>query len=100
MFLIGLFQSVESTQVLPTGPVLAFECLWRGCDYQYEDLQDLKIHLLDSTCHLRKSGTVIPSWLTDDDDDDDEMEDNYGVVDCDVDEDNNGWEEEEDVLTC
>ena len=44
--------------MLPTGPVLAYECLWRGCDYQYEDQQDLKIHLLDSTCHLRKSGEV------------------------------------------
>lgn len=54
-------QSTESasSQVLPSGPVLAYECLWRGCDYQYEDLQELKIHLLDSTCHLRKSGTVF-----------------------------------------
>ena len=50
-------QAVESIQVMPSGPVLAYECLWRGCDYQYEDLQELKIHLLDSTCHLRKSGT-------------------------------------------
>ena len=40
--------------------------------------------------------------VDDDDDDDDEMEDNYGVVDCDVGEDNNGLEEkgEEDALTC
>ena len=28
--------------MLPSGPVLAYECLWRGCDYQYEDLQELK----------------------------------------------------------
>ena len=55
--------------MLPTGPVIAYECLWRGCDYQYEDLQDLKIHLLDNTCHLRKSGEFCcyvhsMSWRT------------------------------------
>lgn len=55
-----------SSQILPSGPVLAYECLWRGCDYQYEDLQELKIHLLDSTCHLRKSedGFFHCLWTT------------------------------------
>ena len=43
---------------MPSGPVQAHVCLWKGCDYQYEDLQDLKIHVLDSTCHLRKSGEL------------------------------------------
>lgn len=57
---------VESSQIVPSGPVLVFECLWRGCDYQYEDLQELKIHLLDSTCHLRKSddGFFHCLWTT------------------------------------
>ena len=52
---------MDSNQVIPTGPVLVYECLWRGCDYQYEDLKDLRIHVLDSMCHLRKSGRIIIS---------------------------------------
>lgn len=55
MFL-SLQGSVDSGQTIPTGPIFVYECLWKGCDYQYEDLHDMRIHLLDSTCHLRKSG--------------------------------------------
>ncbi|RMX46781.1 hypothetical protein pdam_00021032 [Pocillopora damicornis] len=58
--------SVDSGQTIPTGPIFVYECLWKGCDYQYEDLHDMRIHLLDSTCHLRKSedGLFHCLWST------------------------------------
>ncbi len=39
-----------------TGPGMVYECLWQGCDYQYEDLNELIIHTLESGGHLMKMG--------------------------------------------
>jgi hypothetical protein len=39
-----------------TGPGMAYDCLWQGCDYQYEDLNELVIHFLESGGHLIKMG--------------------------------------------
>ncbi|XP_046839607.1 protein polybromo-1-like isoform X2 [Xenia sp. Carnegie-2017] len=45
-------------------PVMVYECLWEGCDYQYEDLNELMIHLLESGGHLVKleDGTCPCKW--------------------------------------
>lgn len=35
--------------------MFVFECLWSSCEHQYEDLQDLKIHVMEGP-HLIRSG--------------------------------------------
>ena len=34
------------------GSLLIYECGWSGCDYQYEDIQDLMIHVMENGGHL------------------------------------------------
>ena len=34
------------------GSLLIYECGWMGCDYQYEDIQDLMIHVMENGGHL------------------------------------------------
>ena len=34
------------------GSLLIYECGWAGCDYQYEDIQDLMIHVMENGGHL------------------------------------------------
>jgi hypothetical protein len=47
-------QSAHRSQL--SASMFVYDCLWRGCDYQYEDLQDLRVHVLDSFNHLKKVG--------------------------------------------
>ncbi|XP_048584024.1 protein polybromo-1 isoform X2 [Nematostella vectensis] len=58
----------ESLSRAGHGPTTMFvyDCMWRGCDYQYEDLQDLRVHVLDSSNHLRKQddGFYHCLWAT------------------------------------
>ena len=49
-------KAAPSSPSIFTGPGLAYECLWQGCDYQYEDINELFIHLLESGGHLIKMG--------------------------------------------
>jgi hypothetical protein len=44
-----------------TGPGMVYECLWQGCDYQYEDCNELIIHFLESGGHLIKMGKTAVS---------------------------------------
>ncbi|KAK3750182.1 hypothetical protein QZH41_015411 [Actinostola sp. cb2023] len=46
--------------------MFVYDCSWRGCDYQYEDLQDLRVHVLDSANHLKKAedGLYHCCWTT------------------------------------
>ncbi|XP_078668227.1 protein polybromo-1-like isoform X1 [Branchiostoma floridae x Branchiostoma belcheri] len=36
--------------------LLVWECLWEGCDYQYESEKDLVAHLLETSGHLKPEG--------------------------------------------
>ena len=44
------------------GSLLIYECGWSGCDYQYEDIQDLMIHVMENGGHL--GGGESPSSET------------------------------------
>lgn len=46
--------STMSQSAYSAGPGIAYDCLWQGCDYQYEDLNELIIHVLESGGHLIK----------------------------------------------
>eukprot|EP00794_Sanderia_malayensis_P006139 gene6139-6845_t len=47
------------------GSLLVYECGWFGCDYQYEDIQDLMIHVMENGGHLGKGeNNEFPcNWL-------------------------------------
>lgn len=63
---LGRNQAANKTQASVTyftAPGVAYDCLWQGCDYQYEDLNELIIHFLESGGHLIKMGKMIsPYW--------------------------------------
>ena len=35
-----------------------YECAWLDCEYQFEDLQDLMVHVMEGP-HIIKSGTNL-----------------------------------------
>lgn len=38
---------------VPEGMCTVYECMWDGCDYQYETSEDLVHHLLETSGHLQ-----------------------------------------------
>eukprot|EP00112_Aurelia_sp_Birch-Aquarium-sp1_P021723 Seg592.6_Seg592.7 transcript_id=Seg592.6_Seg592.7/GoldUCD/mRNA.D3Y31 product="Protein polybromo-1" protein_id=Seg592.6_Seg592.7/GoldUCD/D3Y31 len=46
------------------GSLLIYECGWMGCDYQYEDIQDLMIHVMENGGHLGGDNNHFPcNWI-------------------------------------
>ncbi|XP_028398159.1 LOW QUALITY PROTEIN: protein polybromo-1-like [Dendronephthya gigantea] len=50
---------ITSPSAYFSAPGLVYDCLWQGCDYQYENLSELIIHVLESGGHLIKMDNGI-----------------------------------------
>ncbi|XP_033100393.1 protein polybromo-1-like isoform X2 [Anneissia japonica] len=47
----------EANIPLPSaGSVCIYECLWEGCDHQYEDRMDLQTHTIELSGHIKNTG--------------------------------------------
>ena len=47
------------TKAPAAGTIPVFECGWDGCDYQYDDLEDLINHVVEVSDHLKAVGTYV-----------------------------------------
>ncbi|XP_072181869.1 protein polybromo-1-like [Diadema setosum] len=54
----------DGSTVDPNG-IQVYECGWDGCDYMYEDLEDLISHVVENSGHLRAASTTTTVEGTD-----------------------------------
>ena len=49
------YQTRAKTLGIADDSLFIYECAWSNCEYQFEDLQDLMVHVMEGS-HLVKSG--------------------------------------------